>query len=160
MADETTVLINDEGKEKIDAKFSVYLQYLRLGHIWIVTFFFSAPLYTLAALCLMGLQTNLGNWVENLSQEGYNWKYFNWSVLLIAGVGVCFTTARFTLRYYNITVANFYFRRLFKCIINAPINLYFHVTLSGTIINRLSKEFNTIDNNFDNNIQDILVAVI
>lgn len=140
--EKTCKLIEEEDRETGEVDREVYLEYSRLAgsYIWVI----------LAVICMaLWLSTRmlgdiyLKDWANHPSETSY---YLPLYIILKIG-GCIFVLFRSILLVGILSIkASFAaHERLMKCFLRAPINLFYDITPLGRILNRLSKDLNTID---------------
>ena len=155
-----TNIIEDEHKEIIDVKWSVYYDLFIADNNYI-TYLVSIPLFVLYSYFAINISYSYGAWIENSDEKSNFWRYFYISLIypilysttvIIIGIIIYLTTIRKS-RYFWMIIFYFtnYYRllheRMLNRTINAPINNFFDTITTGKILNRYSSDIQDIDYN-------------
>jgi len=142
ISDRSQSIIVDENKEKLSQSWWIYLHFLLANHKWLVVVFIALPFTAYAQYLQMKIVETLGEWIENQTLGEYFY-------LIWFGFCTCTIIGWYCMAFYFLHSANKLFKAMISWICRAPLNNYFDVTLTGSIINWLSKDMNTVDRSFE-----------
>lgn len=135
-------LVEDEDREVGQVSKEVYLDYQRFSgsYLWIILAIISMVLWLVTRM--LG-DIFLKDWSENPSETD---KYLPLYISLKVG-GCIFILTRSIFLTVILSVKSSYcvHEKLMKSLLRAPINLFYDITPLGRILNRLSKDLSTID---------------
>jgi ABC-type multidrug transport system fused ATPase/permease subunit len=141
-------IIKDENEEIIHVKLSDYKILLRAAGGWF-PFFFLQVIMIGFTWCKIQTDYTIGEWAKLKTEEEQKslFKYFTYlSFSYASGTGLFVAMRCMIIFWMSIKSSRSMHENMISKVINAPINTFFDVTPTGTIMNRFSKDLSVMDN--------------
>jgi ATP-binding cassette, subfamily C (CFTR/MRP), member 1 len=149
-----TTITADENKEIAKVDFRVYWDYFTFSPLTLILFMISILGLTIRRFSSMFFDYTLLKWVKSIAETKENDAELFW--ILIGSTFLTTIVAAISIIimiWFSMSVSVKMFRKMLDKVCHAPINLYYDVTPSGVILNRFSKDINSLDTRLPNQIQ-------
>ena len=149
-------IVKNEDDEVVYVGLGTYWRYLKLSKR---TFVFFTILIFVFGEYLSSLVANnmIGEWSNDAENQQKHFKYYA-SITCGAFVAFAVNIAIYhSLRYYlSLKISRNMHKKMMETVLKAPINLFFDVTPSGTVINRFSNDIDVVDNQISGTMVGVL----
>jgi len=149
-------IVQDEDDEVVHVGLGTYWRFLKESKsTWV---FFVIVLFVFLEY-FSGLVANnaVGEWANDTENQQAHFKYYvTITCCSYAAYGIIIASYHYMRYYINLRISRNMHDNMLKTVLKAPINLFFDVTPSGTVINRFSNDIDVVDNQ----ISGTLVAVL
>lgn len=139
-------ILEDEEDEIITVEAKTYLRYMRLSGGWCSYLFLNLLLVGFILTKIYG-DYLIGDWSEHLQTGSYaDFKYYTYMVFGFSLANTVFTWLRvWVMQFGSLKASKIIHQQMIARVLQAPINLFFDVTPMGKILNRFSKDLDTVD---------------
>lgn len=141
-----STITTDENKEMTKADWTVYFGYLTHTKWTIISVLGLLAAIILKRVSDLFFDYYLLTWIKDISETRHNhWDIFGIVLLLTAALTItAFLTALIHMGFiFSISIS--LFKDMLKRVCYAPVNMYFDITPTGVILNRFSKDIQTVE---------------
>lgn len=140
-------IIKDENEEVINVEMSSYFKLLKYSKGYGMLFLLNIVMLGFT-LCKIKTDYTIGLWAKDTTVQHDKFVQFTVTVFAYATSAAMFMLFRclviFTM---GISASKVVHQKMICSVLKAPINLFYDVTPTGTILNRFSKDLQVLDNN-------------
>jgi len=147
LSENSTRITTNENEEDANVEWILYCHYLKYNKVALVFFIIGIFCMTISQTSNVAFDISLLRWINSIIEERKNKILMFLLVILFSAVFIAFfLSGQYSMFKFSIKISKTLFNKMNTAIFNAPVNLYFDKTPTGIILNRFSKDLNTVDN--------------